>query len=185
MENNAMFNALCETKGCQFISYVSIKEHKMNKRNNPLYGRVRKITASNCQFNYNYEKAVNNRLEKAGKEGNFESSTLPWGKWIEGQENKLIEHKGEIYVRLYKAKNCKRKVEYLVDGRIATEEEKAIISAYTPKSSGSVKQAEYGLSENQVEPFSVKLKDIVRLAINDVRYIAFGSDAILQKAGVI
>jgi hypothetical protein len=34
-----------------------------------------------------------------------ENQGLPWGQWVDGMENRLIEHKGAFYLRLYPVHN--------------------------------------------------------------------------------
>lgn len=83
-----------------------------------------------------YENAVNNNLERAEYEKNFETSELPWGKFVDGSKI-LITHqsKGETsekhYVRLYQYKNKPvRKSAFfkISDGeRIELTEDEAIV----------------------------------------------------------
>ena len=165
-----ILGALSLAKGCTFVSVTIVSEAKMNKKGNPLAGRVIKIADYNCQYNFNYENAVNNRIAKQGGNGNFEAQSLPWGEWVRGYENRIIAHKGEYYVRFYLAKNCKAEISYLVDGRPATAEEIVIIKAFTPARKPSGTQSASGLTTNQVDPFTAKLANIYSLTINGATY---------------
>lgn len=68
---------------------------------------------------------------RANGEAPSENQGLPWGSWVEGLENRVIEHKGNLYVRLYPVQNkdgsprsCK--TIYRMNGKIVT---KAMIEA--------------------------------------------------------
>ena len=145
-------------KGCQFanITFVSdsgIPQYVLGKGN-----KVSCIIRTDCQLNYSYENAVNNRLAKQGDEKNFVAQSLPWGEWVEGQENKLIEHKGSLYLRYYEVANA---------DRYATAEEfQKIMDYLKSKKTDSNRQTEVGLVENQVKPKVVKLVNVLRLAVN-------------------
>lgn len=167
---NALYGALSLTKGCTFVSVTIASEAKMSKKGNPLAGRVTKIADYNCQYNFSYENAVNNRIAKQGGNAKFEAQSLPWGEWVCGQENRIISHKGEFYVRFYLAKGCKAEIRYLVDGMPATAEEIGVIKAFTPARKPSGTQSASGLTTNQVEPFTAKLANIYSLTINGVTY---------------
>lgn len=154
-------SALANTNGASFVTITTLTEPKMRKTNNPLFGRVLKFAVRNCQFGYDYEKAVNNRLEKEGKERSFSANKLPWGEWA--VFNKIIAHKGNLYGRFYVAKNCVVKSAYIVDGRLATAEEVAIIKTFETERTESARQSESGLFENQVKPYDVRLDHILRI----------------------
>ena len=154
-------------KGCQFanITFVSdsgIPQYVLGKGN-----KVFSIIRTDCQLNYSYENAVNNRLAKQGDEKNFVAQSLPWGQWVEGQENKLIEHKGSLYLRYYEVANADRGRAWFVNGRYATAEEfQKIMDYLKSKKTDSNRQTEVGLVENQVKPKVVKLSNVLRLAVN-------------------
>lgn len=162
-----LLNALKERKGTTIVNVVYENELKMNKRGNPYHGRVNKVVESRMQFNYSYENAVNNRIGDGTK---FVSDKLPWGEWE--TPNKVIVHKEETYIRFYEIEGQKSKVEYLVDGRPATQEEYEEFSQFIPskKDNYSEKQAEHGLIEHQVRPMVVRYGSIKRLTMDKVVY---------------
>lgn len=177
---NTIYNTLNALKGNNFIAVATLTEAKMNKRNNPLAGRVMKLTESVYQFGYSYENAVNNRLEKQGDERTFTTDSLPWGNWI--VPNKFIAHNCEIYVRFYTAANNQPKITYFVDNRLATAEEIEIIKAFTPAPKESAKQAAHGLTENQVKPMAINLKNILKIKINGEEIVASETEPATSKA---
>ena len=168
---NAIFNALSAIKGHQFVGIVMTTSVKMNKTGNPYYGRLTKRTHTSMSFNYDYENAVNNHLEKKGLERTFDGDKLPWGTWIKGFENKFISHKGEVYVRLYEISSNTPKVEYLLDGVAVSAEELSKIRPYLPTKKESAKQSAEGLNESeQVRPKAVNLLSIESITISGVTY---------------
>lgn len=158
-------------KGCKIASIKYVSEVKIPKKYG-IVGIVEKSVEKQVQVNYCYENAVNNRLEKQGDEREFVAQSLPWGQWVEGQVNKLIEHKGELYLRVYSVNSgTKVKVEYFVDGVAATDEQIAIIKEYEQsKNKVSATQAEMGLVENQVKPSSVKVRNITMFRVGGETY---------------
>lgn len=152
-------------KGCQFISIWTLTEPEMYKKENPYWGRVQKVSAAQMQFNFSYENAVNNRLIKGGCEGNFEAESLPWGEWQ--IPNKVITHKGTLYLRTYNVKGVKPRTFYFLDGHLASQEQYAEFSKhFKPCKSTSGRQTEAGLVENQVKVKNFKFGSILRLSIN-------------------
>jgi hypothetical protein len=153
-----------DIKGCK-IATISTKTTIKLPKKYGIDGVVTKVASNmQVQLNYNYENAVNNRLERQGDTRIFTTQELPWGKWVKGQENKLIEHKGELYLRIYLMKNTKSDKAYFVNGVAATQEQVATIQMYErSKYTQSGTQAEVGLTENQVMPKNVKLSGILVL----------------------
>ena len=152
------------SKGCQFVSVSYENEQKMNKRNNPYYGRVTKRVVAQMQFGYSYENACNNRCADGVT---FVADSLSWGAWVEGLENKVIVHKEEYYLRLYDVHGKTPKVTYYVDGVVATEEQIAEFSQFISKSKPSAKQSAHGIEEErQVKPKAIKFRNIVEFTIN-------------------
>jgi hypothetical protein len=132
-------------------------------------GIVTKRTSGNVQLRYNYENAVNNRLEKAGLERTFEAQSLPWGQWF--IPNLIITHKDETYLRFYSFKGAEMNVTYFVDGHEATPEELAIIKDYKKAhAKESNAQSAAGLEENQVKPCNVNTKNIIAFSCGQYKY---------------
>ena len=155
------------SKGCQFVSVVYESEQKMNKRNNPYYGRVTKRVVAQMQFGYSYENACNNRCADGVT---FVADSLPWGAWVEGMRNKVIEHKDMFYLRTYCVRNAKPRTFYLLDGHLASAEEYAEFSQWLKPASTSAKQSDAGLAEEfQVKPRDYKFKSIVAITLNHTR----------------
>lgn len=175
--NRSLLDIAEGVKSCQCISLCYISEPSMNKAQKAavrvLSGAddsavIEKRTCGQFQFNYSYENAVNNRgAKEQGAPIDFVAAPLSWGSWLEGFVNKVIEHKGDLYLRFYGLKNGKVENEYFVGGKAATEEQVALIKQFTER--GEVKsQASAGLTENQVIARNVKFSNIVSVKMNGI-----------------
>ena len=163
---------LKEFKGCSFCTIVYHSDVKAPKKLG--LGKVVKVVKLNAQFNYDYENAVNNRLEKQDKARSFSADSLPFGNWL--YPNKVIEYKKGsetfLYVRFYGVKNHYPDATYYVNGRTATDAEVATIKAWqSTLSKGSAKQTASGLTTNQVEPRILELENILEFHCGSIHYV--------------
>lgn len=173
MKNTSIF-ALMESvtrntiANITYISEGGIPQYVLGKGN-----KVTKVCCMDCQLGFSYENAVNSRLVKQGSEATFVAEPLKWGKWVDGFENKVIEHKGNLYLRYYEMRNADYDCVWLVNGSVASAEHfRKIMDYLSSKKKGSNRQTEVGLIENQVEPRAVKVDNIIRLAVNGVEWSA-------------
>lgn len=170
-------NAIKESKGCQFISMSTKTKPSLNKAQKLAASvamgfddivDIEKHTFGQYQIGMSYENAVVNRgAKEQGVEIEFKAETLPWGQWVEGQENKLIENKGELYVRYYLLKNGVVRSMYYVGGKVATDEVAKMIETFCEKKE-SKRQTDAGLTKNQVKPCNVKISNIMEISIGGV-----------------
>ena len=175
--NEAVENAIKNVKGCQFISMAYVSEPSLNNAQKAAIGIlsnecgsvvIEKRVFGQFQINYSYQNAVNNRGKKEqGEPINFVAAPLRWGSWVEGQENKLIENKGIIYLRYYGVQNAKVQTEYFVNGVAANESQVALIKEFTERKI-SKSQANAGLTENQVICRDVKIDNIMEITIDGI-----------------
>lgn len=188
MKNVAIYNALENIKGAKFIGLTYAKSVKMNlggrKHDNPLWNsEVLAISEYNLVFNYEYERAVRNRLQREGltAEGeNFKAAPMQGLQWdIVNKTMSRVNGDGTIYVRAYEIKGGKCHStfsHYEVDGHIATPEETEIIGQWQPpyKPSFSAKQADFGLTDEgqQVLPKSFLLDNIRALRVSGTEIVA-------------
>jgi hypothetical protein len=195
-----LVNVIKLFKGCAFISCVwfSNKE-SMNdklvamkaadgkgralKANNPLFNRLTAVSVGiNLQLGIDYERSVNNRLKRNGISETFEPESLPWGRWFEYTNEKgetistfprLIEHKGNMYLRLYKAKNTNIRTAYYLDGQKVSFN--SIKDYLKDDNHESGKQSALGLSkEEQSKPFTPRFDSIRVMKINHTTYNVVG-----------
>lgn len=153
------------TKGTFGIQVLSVTIPTMRKTNNPFLGRVQKITYStNVCFGYDYASYL---FGKAKKQGVLNGRTLadfkaevskPKGmNWIEFpfflQSEKDSQQE---YIRCYYNANSKSYSIYLLDGKVADEEEEKRILSFI--SSSSSYSGKFGVSDIVVR--SPKLESI-------------------------
>lgn len=169
---NELVNQLGGIKGCSAASvvYTTDAEH-MNKKfkggkSNPLYGRVKACTyLTSVNFNASFNNAIDNRL---GKDNNYNVEPLPWGVWC--HENKVIAHNDKFYIRLYKSANTTSKVVYYIDGHIASDNERAMITEALRERPASKKQTEAGIEvAQQVKPFNITADSIKTIHVAGLR----------------
>lgn len=170
MKTNEIINKLENVKGCQFATLTYKSTVSGLKR--ILGCEPTKICTMGVQFNYSYENAVNNRLEKAGETPDFEAEPLPWGVWQ--TPNKTIAHKGNVYVRFYTYKNAPHTAQYFVNGLQAEGDTLQVILDKVKKDADkeSARQANAGLTDNQVRPFAINADNIISITIDGNTYIA-------------
>lgn len=112
---NTLREAVATMRGGRMASIVIVSEvgnSTMRKTDNPYFGRVKKVlTMDSIRVASDYRHIV-------GKE---ESEPLVWGKWA--MFPRIVEHKGNEYMRFYTSKNTKAKAVYVMDGRIMTSAE--------------------------------------------------------------
>lgn len=177
---NDLVKMVSELKGCQFASMVYENDAKCKKIVKEQLGEVTKLVEiRNIQVGADYESAVNRHIANKGGQPVFESKPLPWGKWVEGQVDKLIEHNGQLYLRYYEVANTAQTVTYKVNGVVATPAQVKFIednlTAEGKKTfSYSSRQAEFGLvnEDEQVEPRVINTDNIIELKLNKQVYAA-------------
>ena len=157
-------NSISSLEGCKFAHVVTETSVKIPKKYE--LEKVTKVTDKIVQLNYNYEKAVNNRLKKEGKEPNFTAQSLPWGEWIE--PNKIITHKGSVYLRMYDFDGGLKNRTYFVDGKVANDKQVKTIEDYE-KSKNKGSNTQQGL-KNQVTPTAVNFDNIISLKCGLINY---------------
>lgn len=175
-----IFEKLNGIKGNTIITIKYKSNVKMNKggrvQANVLYGRdVYRVVDTQLQYGNIYENSVNNRgAKEQGEKINFETQSMKGFKWVKFPYFMEKVGSGELYVRFYKMKNSQvNKKEVFVDGHKADSDEMAIIKEYEIVTHFySRKQAESGLTENQVECRNIKLDNIMEICINGEKIIS-------------
>ena len=177
-----VINAMQALKGCTFATLSYTTSCGFPKKSG--LDQVEKcVTIKGVQLNYDYEKAVNNRAEKAvGAAVNFKAQSLPFGAWVKGLENKVIEHKGVRYLRFYQQKNAHTSVVYMENGQPCDQARVAQIRAYLATKGDKVSgtQAAVGLTDNQVEPKALTISKLHYLTFNGT---TISNDQVVQVAG--
>lgn len=162
---------LKNTEPCE-IELITNTDPKLKKRGNPFVkNEVIKHTEGKFNFGNSFKERVEEKLDQKGLiDTEYETGSLTWGKWVEGAINKVIEHKGEYYMRYYNSDEAPS-VEYYIDGIKATDEELETIKSFLPSKKSSSKQEDAGLEKKeQVFPLVVNFNNIVRIKIGDEEY---------------
>jgi hypothetical protein len=147
---------------------IMAADHKMNKRGNELFGRVKKLSGWGFDVNADYARKVNLQREREGLSMDFEA--LPT--WAEKVNDIIYRHKTEthkLYMSVFPAANFGTFVSYFVDGRPATESEMAIIKQFTPEKSESSRQG----TDKKVEIRRPSLNNILVASLGGKRMFLF------------
>lgn len=162
-------------KGQSFASITATSMPKMTKKhrvskvpfNECFKGEVFKTYSMQCNVNVKYENAVNNQLKREGKNQlTFNGHSLPYGQWVEGLENIVIEYKGEYQLRYFQdlAGNSSGSVLYhYANGEELTAQEIKQLNGFLPKKSPAKNQ---GTTEKEIKPRNIKFSGITELKLN-------------------
>jgi len=157
-----------------FATIVAEVSEKLPKTNNPFRKNfVTKEVEYHALLNGNYANAVNNRLEKEGKEANFEAKKNWHEKEFDGFNGSILKNSKpkdeESAQKRYLAVNCQgtSKVNrYFIDGIEATAEEVEQLEAFKalqPKKSPKNQGLEEG---NEVIFRTVDIAGIKEIRVN-------------------
>jgi hypothetical protein len=152
------------SKGAQIIGIEALIDARARKTGNP-FGAISKHVRAVGFTGAGYEDAVNREGNRQGiSNPDFQAEKLPWGEWV--IQNKLISHKGELYLRTQSTPGQRRKQAARVlgykgeNGQSLTRDE---VKAFLPEVRESAKQQdESGLSET-VWVRTYKLANVLKL----------------------
>lgn len=83
---------------------------------------IMKVSRMTGRFGVDYENIHAVQQKRASGVLPEQNQGLPWGNWMKDEEGYLIEHKGNLYLRVASSPN-KSKTIYIMDGKISSEEE--------------------------------------------------------------
>lgn len=151
--------------GNVFVTLETLTDAKARKTNNP-FGIILKQSIAHVAIGHNYQNAVNRQgiREENENAGAFVAAPLPWGEWL--VPNRLITHKGEIYVRTQTTSGMRRnrapRVKYRdTAGKFLSRE---AVKPLLPEKKESARQAAFG-NKGEVEVRTLKLSSIRRIRI--------------------
>jgi hypothetical protein len=162
-----MVNVLMTISKQQFVYCVYNTEYRMNKSNNPYFGRVRKITYNRFMLGYDYQNRVNNNMNKEDIQGTFVSQK-PSGRTHVSKCVTIDDKTNSVYyVNLEYFKENKLKTEILLDGEIVTDVNLLNdIKSFKVKSYPNTNQPQ----EKKVEMITPKVENLTFLSMNGIRY---------------
>lgn len=129
--------------------------------NMPTITKITKVSNARC---YDYEKAVNRKLAKDGKETDFKSDTLKGYDWIVYPiiKKSLKTDTLQLTVTFTKGDKTTFETKYMVGDNMATEEQTAWIKEHLYVTPQSAKQTAAGVSEeDQIMVRNYKLDNIL------------------------
>ena len=105
IDRNQLVKELLGIVGAKILGVTLVTKPAMNKTNNPYYGLVRKFRRLSVMVNYDYEAAVNRRLNKEGKSPTEFVAGDSWHEpllTLDGKLTPLAKHKDDptkLYLR--------------------------------------------------------------------------------------
>ena len=155
-------------RGTFGMQLIAVTEPKMNKRNNPYYGKVKKVTyLSNIMLGYDYENVVNNQLKREGKEADFVAEAPKGKAWdMYPYILKSTSNEEQLYLRTTIGKATKAQTIYIIDGKMATDNDVAVIKTFMPTSKPNTNQG----TDTEVIVRDFKLENIVLLKQGNKEY---------------
>lgn len=158
---------LLKSGGAMPVGISAITDARLKKTGNPFPQKTafKKIKAVGFA-GANYEKSVNGQLSRHGMKEEFQADSLPWGEWV--IPNKVIAHKGKLYLRLQTTSGQRKRQPakllgfFDVNGKPIPKEE---VKPFLPKVVESEKQAEVGLGHISEQVFvrTYAMDSIVRI----------------------
>ena len=137
LNRNSLTDILANNnRGNEAINIVIRTVPKMKKTDNPYFGQITKVSVMNVNINFDYENAVNNRLQKEGKSRDFQSAPRSWGTPIAGTPLVVKEGTPNTYPNFRPIKTIEVKY-FHNDGR---EIAKSDLEPWLPNRSGSSRQ---------------------------------------------
>lgn len=172
-------NTICSTqqKGQFGAVVITLTTPKMNKRGNPFWGRVQKLTRyTNVAIGCDYTRTIESRASRLGITEKYDTASNKCGGFIDSKLPYCRQHptSGQTYFEFLFRKNTKPTPIWLVDGRVATHEEIAIFEPFLPQKTNNSKQSAFGLdSANEVVIRQPKCDNILTIDFgNGVAYKA-------------
>lgn len=176
MNSNQLINFLVNVKGCNFASVTYQKEVTGVKRLLAPYGvtgTITKVATMQVNFNIDYGKAVEGRLEKSGSDASY-TPDAPNGKRFVVFPKILENLAGtKKYARFFLVKNGKYERQYFCDNAPLKDDIVKIIEDHKATlSKGCQKQADAGLAESeQVNCIDITIENILSINIDKEKII--------------
>ena len=181
---NELVNSLAISQGSSACSLEStnIVKHNQRSREDKSFwddhfdGDVFCTKKEYVNIGINYENAVNNQRGREDVNEQFEAKSLPWGEWVKGKENLVIEYKGQYYLRYYTELNANSDygefIYHFEDGTELDEFQMAKMREFlTPKKKKTPVDETTQKIEKEVKPKNVKVDGIVALTVGGKKYI--------------
>lgn len=146
-----------------FINMTTEIVEPMNKKGNPYFDKVTKVTTCNYLIGSEYENRVNNNDKKEGGEGTFESSFNRVGEHI-SRSVLFNRERNQHYVMVEFFPESKPKSEFFFEG---TSIERSMLESWLKKKNEGTSQPQ----ERKVLVRSFKSSSIKEMTYEGVRYV--------------
>lgn len=94
-----LYELLCNSRGGQWVTFTAVTRPRMNL---PWRNLFWKVAVVRVKLKCNYTRCVNQQRAKEGKDPNFVSGPLPWGKGdIDFPNSPFIWNKNQLYLRVF------------------------------------------------------------------------------------
>jgi hypothetical protein len=165
VNENQMVDVLKTVDNGTFINVTMLTDVRMNKTNNPFFGRVKKLSSCNYLTGVNYEGRVKTNMEKEGLNPDSFQVEKPSGK-SHVSPCVLVDDKtgGTFYLMVERFDEIQPKVEFLMDGDVIGKE---LFESYMVKVSESKKQEQ----DRKVMVLTPKVENIVSFTLNGTKYV--------------
>jgi hypothetical protein len=161
-----LINYLANHKGVAMIGLSTLTDAKARKTGNP-FGQVFKQCRGVGLVGADYQASVNREGERQGVEADYKAESLPWGQWR--IPNKVIEHKGQFYLRTQSSPGQRRKSPVRIvayrnsTGQFLPSEQ---VKPFLPEAKESSKQESSGLSSGTVWVRTWGFNSIKKVRVN-------------------
>lgn len=162
-----LIETLASTPGARPVGILATIDARARKTGNP-FGAISKTVRAVGFVGADYGNSVKREGARQGARsaGDFIPQSLPWGQWA--VNGKVIEHKGEFYLRTQstpgnRAKQPARVLNYRGEnGQFLSREQ---VAPFLPEVKESAKQEAAGLTET-IHVRTYKLSNIQRIRLN-------------------
>ena len=171
MNNNAI-NAISEMKRGVFgVQVVTFTEPRMRKTNNPFLGRVRKVANyTHIALGTDYKRTIESRMEKLGIEGEYNVEKAKGMHRYNDFFMQSDKDENQFYLNIIFDRSMESHVEsyYMIDGRLANEEEVEGIKGFLYEQGDCKKQNDAGLSgREEVKIIRPKLQNVIKIVLGE------------------
>jgi hypothetical protein len=164
LNDEILLNLLAGIEKPTFVHLVTETEPKMNKRNNPFYGRVKKLTKRNYFIASEFEERVTGNDKKEGGNADFKAQSMKGLKHLSKVVLQSLKEAQKLYARVEFFDEIKAEYTYSVDG---IETDRRLIDAYIVKSTNKYSNQP---QERKVKVLNFEFKNIKQISIDGEIY---------------
>ena len=172
INHKQLYDLIANTSGAAIVGILALTDAKAKKTGNPFPEKlVFKMVRAVAFVGANYQNAVEREQTRQGVTGIFEAESLPWGQWA--IDNKIIEHKGEFYLRTQSTPGQRRNQAARLLGYFdfgGDELTREQVAPFLPATYESAKQQDEAELTQTVWVRNYKFSSLLRVRINGKTY---------------